>query len=371
MCLKEKKQHISWNIRIFYFLSPNINVSLEKSYVVCERTLTGKCKGIFGRSSNKYTPTCFCAPFSEWRWTAGTPVWRKSWVFLWTSWRNGLKKLWRRARLCRRKRLSCQNWRNGWSRKRRRRLGQRSFSVMPTSERELRYFFYFHRTLCLYWSTNELFYTFRSLLSSLLFLRSVLECEKLVKATYRKNGLVYRESSSEDEGGGAMLSSEVIEIDDDDDDDVIAVGCCKSGCLVMNMHVCNGVIMPNNYLFFFHPSFSVVPPKKPLTPVKDPVVRATQSIAVLICYICLFEESWSVELFSFCWLIALSCFSFSWHLTNGLVDVTDKASEKSKTLSLLLDLIQINRNNFLRSLSPIFYVITRKRASRTACLICY
>uniref|UniRef100_A0AAX7UXP0 [histone H3]-lysine(4) N-trimethyltransferase n=1 Tax=Astatotilapia calliptera TaxID=8154 RepID=A0AAX7UXP0_ASTCA len=61
--------------------------------------------------------------------------------------------------------------------------------------------------------------------------QSVLECEKLVKATYRKNGLVYRESSSEDEGGGAMLSSEVIEIDDDDDDDVIAVGCCKSGCL--------------------------------------------------------------------------------------------------------------------------------------------
>uniref|UniRef100_A0AAX7TF04 [histone H3]-lysine(4) N-trimethyltransferase n=1 Tax=Astatotilapia calliptera TaxID=8154 RepID=A0AAX7TF04_ASTCA len=112
--------------------------------------------------------------------------------------------------------------------------------------------------------------------------QSVLECEKLVKATYRKNGLVYRESSSEDEGGGAMLSSEVIEIDDDDDDDVIAVGCCKSGCLVMNMHVCNGVIMPNNYLFFFHPSFSVVPPKKPLTPVKDPVVRAFSPPAVFI-----------------------------------------------------------------------------------------
>uniref|UniRef100_A0A667X656 [histone H3]-lysine(4) N-trimethyltransferase n=1 Tax=Myripristis murdjan TaxID=586833 RepID=A0A667X656_9TELE len=57
---------------------------------------------------------------------------------------------------------------------------------------------------------------------------SVMECEKLVKATYRENGLVYRESSSEDEGGGGgALSSEVIEIDDDDDDDVIAVGCCK------------------------------------------------------------------------------------------------------------------------------------------------
>uniref|UniRef100_A0A3Q3GMH2 [histone H3]-lysine(4) N-trimethyltransferase n=1 Tax=Labrus bergylta TaxID=56723 RepID=A0A3Q3GMH2_9LABR len=58
---------------------------------------------------------------------------------------------------------------------------------------------------------------------------SVLECEKLVKETYQKNGLVYRESSSEDEGGGGgLLSSEVIEIDDDDDDDVIAVGCRKS-----------------------------------------------------------------------------------------------------------------------------------------------
>uniref|UniRef100_A0AAQ5Y1G4 [histone H3]-lysine(4) N-trimethyltransferase n=1 Tax=Amphiprion ocellaris TaxID=80972 RepID=A0AAQ5Y1G4_AMPOC len=59
--------------------------------------------------------------------------------------------------------------------------------------------------------------------------QSILECEKLVKATYQRNGLVYRESSSEDEGGGGgVLSSEVIEIDDDDDDDVIAVGCCES-----------------------------------------------------------------------------------------------------------------------------------------------
>lgn len=58
--------------------------------------------------------------------------------------------------------------------------------------------------------------------------RSIQECEKLVKETYQRNGLVYRESSSEDEGvGGGKLSSEVIEIDDDDDDDVIAVGCCK------------------------------------------------------------------------------------------------------------------------------------------------
>uniref|UniRef100_A0A3B5MX31 [histone H3]-lysine(4) N-trimethyltransferase n=1 Tax=Xiphophorus couchianus TaxID=32473 RepID=A0A3B5MX31_9TELE len=60
--------------------------------------------------------------------------------------------------------------------------------------------------------------------------QSVLECEKLVRAAYENNGLVYRESSSEDEGGGGGggLPSEVIEIDDDDDDDVIAVGCCKS-----------------------------------------------------------------------------------------------------------------------------------------------
>ncbi|XP_068179414.1 histone-lysine N-methyltransferase SETDB1-B [Antennarius striatus] len=56
--------------------------------------------------------------------------------------------------------------------------------------------------------------------------QSILECEKLVKATYHRNGLIYHESSSEDEGvGGGVLSSEVIEIDDDEDDDVIAVGC--------------------------------------------------------------------------------------------------------------------------------------------------
>ncbi|XP_041650016.1 histone-lysine N-methyltransferase SETDB1-B [Cheilinus undulatus] len=73
--------------------------------------------------------------------------------------------------------------------------------------------------------------------------QSLLECEKLVKETYQKNGLVYRESSSEDEGGGGgLLASEVIEIDDDDDDDVIAVGC-------------------------------LVPPKKPITPSKDSGVK--------------------------------------------------------------------------------------------------
>uniref|UniRef100_A0A8C4E9K6 [histone H3]-lysine(4) N-trimethyltransferase n=1 Tax=Dicentrarchus labrax TaxID=13489 RepID=A0A8C4E9K6_DICLA len=78
--------------------------------------------------------------------------------------------------------------------------------------------------------------------------QSILECEKLVKATYHRNGLVYRESSSEDEGcGGGVLSSEVIEIDDDDDDDVIAVGC-------------------------------LVPPKKPVTPAKDPVKEASAAL---------------------------------------------------------------------------------------------
>ncbi|XP_030640560.1 histone-lysine N-methyltransferase SETDB1-B [Chanos chanos] len=67
---------------------------------------------------------------------------------------------------------------------------------------------------------------------------SVVQCEALVKEVYSKMGLVYRESSSEDEGGGGASTSEVIEIDDDEDDDVIAVGC-------------------------------VLPPKKPVTPVKD------------------------------------------------------------------------------------------------------
>lgn len=65
--------------------------------------------------------------------------------------------------------------------------------------------------------------------NSPLFLRSIKECEKLVKAAYQRNGLVYRESSSEEDGEeGCPLSPEVIEIDDEeDDDDVIAVGCGK------------------------------------------------------------------------------------------------------------------------------------------------
>ncbi|XP_041844375.1 histone-lysine N-methyltransferase SETDB1-B [Melanotaenia boesemani] len=78
--------------------------------------------------------------------------------------------------------------------------------------------------------------------------QSVMECEKLVKAAYQRNGLVYRESSSEDEGGGGgALSSEVIEIDDDDDDDVIAVGC-------------------------------LVPPKKTLTPAKDSALKEASTV---------------------------------------------------------------------------------------------
>ncbi|XP_024123298.1 histone-lysine N-methyltransferase SETDB1-B isoform X1 [Oryzias melastigma] len=78
--------------------------------------------------------------------------------------------------------------------------------------------------------------------------QSVLECEKLVKEAYQKNGLVYRESGSEDEGGGGgSLPSEVIEIDDDDDDDVIAVGC-------------------------------LVPPNKTLTPSKDPVLKEASAV---------------------------------------------------------------------------------------------
>ncbi|XP_077066742.1 histone-lysine N-methyltransferase SETDB1-B isoform X3 [Siphateles boraxobius] len=71
---------------------------------------------------------------------------------------------------------------------------------------------------------------------------SVVQCEALVKDVYSKMGLVYRESSSEDEGVGGANTSEVIEIDDDDDDDVIAVGC-------------------------------VVPPKKVVTPAKDPALK--------------------------------------------------------------------------------------------------
>uniref|UniRef100_A0A3Q2Z036 [histone H3]-lysine(4) N-trimethyltransferase n=2 Tax=Hippocampus comes TaxID=109280 RepID=A0A3Q2Z036_HIPCM len=57
--------------------------------------------------------------------------------------------------------------------------------------------------------------------------KSLVECEKLVRETYQKNGLVYKSSSEdEDGGGGGPTSAEVIEIDDDDDDDdVIAVGC--------------------------------------------------------------------------------------------------------------------------------------------------
>ncbi|XP_010883132.4 histone-lysine N-methyltransferase SETDB1-B isoform X2 [Esox lucius] len=73
--------------------------------------------------------------------------------------------------------------------------------------------------------------------------QSIVECEALVKSTYSKMGLVYKESSSEDEAGvGGAQSSDVIEIDDDEDDDVIAVGL-------------------------------LVPPKKPAIPVQDAMFK--------------------------------------------------------------------------------------------------
>ncbi|KAJ8005064.1 hypothetical protein DPEC_G00142780 [Dallia pectoralis] len=73
--------------------------------------------------------------------------------------------------------------------------------------------------------------------------QSIVECEALVKSTYIKMGLVYKESSSEDEAGvGGAQSSDVIEIDDDEDDDVIAVGL-------------------------------LVPPKKPAIPVPDAMFK--------------------------------------------------------------------------------------------------
>ena len=89
--------------------------------------------------------------------------------------------------------------------------------------------------------------------------RSILECEKLVKATYRRNGLVYRESSSEDEGvEGSVLSSEVIEIDDDDDDDVIAVGCCKlcRSCISLQLQHENNQVIKDLLLFCSSRCFS-------------------------------------------------------------------------------------------------------------------
>lgn len=107
-----------------------------------------------------------------------------------------------------------------------------------------------------------------------------------MKATYRRNGLVYRESSSEDEGvEGSVLSSEVIEIDDDDDDDVIAVGCCKSCYFVMRtltFHCCSSMktIRLLKICFCSAPhDASVVPPKKPAALSKDPVVRTINSVA--------------------------------------------------------------------------------------------
>lgn len=108
----------------------------------------------------------------------------------------------------------------------------------------------------------------------LLFFRSIFECEMLVRAAYQKNGLVYRESSSEDEGGGRDgRCSEVIEIDDDDDDDVIAVGCCKLFWRLVLPCTETMELIVDFFLLF---ASLVVPPKKSLTPSKDPEVRSTK-----------------------------------------------------------------------------------------------
>lgn len=82
-----------------------------------------------------------------------------------------------------------------------------------------------------------------------------MECEKLVRETYQKSGLVYK-SSSEDEdgggGGGGPTSAEVIEIDDDDDDDdVIAVGCCECLRTLLKMDSSN---MIQSALFYGFPT---------------------------------------------------------------------------------------------------------------------
>lgn len=107
-----------------------------------------------------------------------------------------------------------------------------------------------------------------------------------MKATYHRNGLVYRESSSEDEGvGGGVLSSEVIEIDDDDDDDVIAVGCRMSCYFIMRTvtihcyHNMNTIRLLNICFSSVLHNVSVVPPKKPVAVGKDPVVRTIHFVA--------------------------------------------------------------------------------------------
>lgn len=102
---------------------------------------------------------------------------------------------------------------------------------------------------------------------NLCFYRSVVQCEALVKDVYSKMGLVYRESSSEDEGVGGASTSEVIEIDDDDDDDVIAVGCGKLDVFCFLFYRCKNCTVTRVFCS------TVVPPKKVVTPAKDPAVR--------------------------------------------------------------------------------------------------
>ncbi|KAF3839702.1 hypothetical protein F7725_018419 [Dissostichus mawsoni] len=144
--------------------------------------------------------------YREWRWKAGTPIWRELGISL-----DELKK-W----------IDEAVEKSGIVQKKNAQLTALRELVEQKEEEEA-------KTNLLLIDANK----------------SILECEKLVKETFQKNGLVYRESSSEDEDGGAgLLPSEVIEIDDDEDDDVIDVGC-------------------------------LVPPKKPGTPCTDPLLKDT------------------------------------------------------------------------------------------------
>uniref|UniRef100_A0A8K9X2E9 [histone H3]-lysine(4) N-trimethyltransferase n=1 Tax=Oncorhynchus mykiss TaxID=8022 RepID=A0A8K9X2E9_ONCMY len=104
--------------------------------------------------------------------------------------------------------------------------------------------------------------------------QSIVECEALVKSTYSKMGLVYKESSSEDEGGvGGFQSSDVIEIDDDDDDDdVIAVG-LRTYCHLLP--VSGPVPMPAVFVSQATPRNT---PTQPNPSLKDDEIRLEMSL---------------------------------------------------------------------------------------------
>uniref|UniRef100_A0A8C7C911 [histone H3]-lysine(4) N-trimethyltransferase n=1 Tax=Oncorhynchus kisutch TaxID=8019 RepID=A0A8C7C911_ONCKI len=104
--------------------------------------------------------------------------------------------------------------------------------------------------------------------------QSIVECEALVKSTYSKMGLVYKESSSEDEGGvGGVQSSDVIEIDDDDDDDdVIAVG-LRTYCHLLP--VSGPVPMPAVFVSQATPRNT---PTQPNPSLKDDEIRLEMSL---------------------------------------------------------------------------------------------